>query len=80
MFVNAGGNDGVTVADLVAVLIKEIGVDRTTIGRIELKDTHALVELPAQDIDSIIAAMDGKLLRRKRVSARLDRGRPTRRR
>ena len=80
MFVNAGGNDGVTVADLVAVLIKEIGVDRTAIGRIELKDTHALVELPARDIDSIIAAMDGRLLRRKRVSARLDRGRPARRR
>ena len=80
MFVNAGGNDGVTVADLVAVLIKEIGVDRTVIGRIELKDTHALIELPARGIDSIIAAMDGKLLRRKRVSARLDRGRPVRRR
>jgi ATP-dependent RNA helicase DeaD len=80
MFVNAGRNDGITVADLVAVLTKEIGVDRTAIGRIELKDTHALVELPAQGIDSVIAAMDGKLLRRKRVSARLDRGRPARRR
>lgn len=80
MFVNAGRDDGVTVADLVAVLTKEIGVDRTAVGRIELKDTHAVVELPAQNIDSIIQAMDGKLLRRKRVSARRDRGRPARRR
>ena len=80
MFVNAGRNDGVTVADLVAVLIKEVGVDRAAIGRIELKETHSLVELPATGIDSIVSAMDGKLLRRKRVSARLDRGKPSRRR
>ncbi|NNG16554.1 MAG: hypothetical protein HKM89_08740, partial [Gemmatimonadales bacterium] len=80
MFVNAGRNDGVTVADLVAVLIKEIGVDRAAIGRIELKDSHALVELPAQKVDSIVQAMDGKLLRQKRVRARLDRGKPARRR
>jgi hypothetical protein len=80
MFVNAGRNDGVTVADLVAMLIKEIGVDRAAIGRIELKDTHALVELPGQEIDSIVQAMDGKLLRQKRVHARRDRGKPVRRR
>ncbi len=73
MFVSAGKKDGVTVAELVAVLVKEIGVDRAAIGRIDLKETHALVELPARDADRIIVAMNGTRLRRKRVSARLDR-------
>jgi len=79
MFVSAGRKDGVTVADLVAVLTKEIGVDRKAVGRIELKDTHALVEIPARDAEAIIAAMNGKLLRRKRVSAHLDRAQSRRR-
>jgi len=79
MFVSAGRKDGVTVADLVAVLTKEIGVDRKAVGRIELKDTHALVELPAHEAEAVIAAMSGKLLRRKRVSAHLDRAQSRRR-
>ena len=79
MFVSAGRKDGVTVADLVAVLTKEMGVDRKAVGRIELKDTHALVELPASDAEAIISAMNGKLIRRKRVSAHLDRAQSRRR-
>jgi hypothetical protein len=79
MFVSVGRKDGVTVADLVAVLTKEIGVDRKAVGRIELKDTHALVELPASDAETIIVAMNGKLIRRKRVSAHLDRAQSRRR-
>ena len=79
MFVSAGRKDGVTVADLVAVLTKDIGLDRKAVGRIELKDTHALVELPAHEAEAVIAAMNGKLLRRKRVSAHLDRAQSRRR-
>ena len=80
IFVGIGKKDGATVNDLVAVLTKEVRVDRTRIGRVELKDAYALVEIPAQEAERIAGALNGTTIRRKRVTARVDRGpaRPTR--
>jgi ATP-dependent RNA helicase DeaD len=80
IYVGIGKKDGATVNDLVAVLTKEIRVDRTRIGRVELKDAYALVEIPAQEAERIAAALNGTTIRRKRVIARVDRGpaRPSR--
>jgi len=74
LFVGIGRKDGATVNDLVAVLTKEVRVDRTRIGRVELKDAYALVEIPAQEAERIAAALNGTTIRRKRVTARVDRG------
>jgi hypothetical protein len=80
IFVGIGKKDGATVNDLVAVLTKEVRVDRTRIGKVELKDAYALVEIPAQEAERIAGALNGTTIRRKRVTARVDRGpaRPTR--
>jgi ATP-dependent RNA helicase DeaD len=83
IFVGIGKKDGATVNDLVAVLTKEVRVDRTRIGRVELKDAYALVEIPTQEAERIAGALNGTTIRRKRVTARVDRGparpsRPTR--
>ena len=74
IYVGVGRKDGATVNDLVAVLTKEIRVERGRIGRVELRDTYALVELPAQDAERIARALTGSTIRRKRVTARVDRG------
>ena len=47
IYVGVGKKDGATVSDLVAVLTKEVRVDRGKIGRVELRDAYSLVELPA---------------------------------
>lgn len=75
VYVGVGRGDGATPDDLVAVLTKEIRVPREQIGRIELRESYALVELPAQDAERIAAALTGTTIRRKRVIARVDRGR-----
>lgn len=75
VYVGVGREDGATPDDLVAVLTKEIRVPREKIGRIELRERYALVELPAQDAERIAAALTGSTIRRKRVIARVDRGR-----
>jgi ATP-dependent RNA helicase DeaD len=72
-----GKKDGATANDLVAVLTKELRVDRTKIGRIELRDAYSLIELPAQDAEKVATGLNGATVRRKRVTARVDRG-PTR--
>ncbi|HKP49951.1 MAG TPA: DbpA RNA binding domain-containing protein [Gemmatimonadales bacterium] len=77
VFVGAGKKDGVTANDLVAVLTKELRFDRTQIGRIELRDGYSLVELPAQEAERLAGQLNGMTIRRRRVTARVDRG-PTR--
>ena len=74
IYVGVGKKDGATVNDLVAVLTKEVRVERGKIGRVELRDTYALVELPAQEAEGIARALSGATIRRKRVTARVDRG------
>jgi ATP-dependent RNA helicase DeaD len=75
VFVGVGKSDGATPNDLVAVLTKEVRVAREKIGRIELRDAYSLVELPAQEAERIATALNGVTIRRKRVVARIDRGR-----
>ena len=73
-----GKKDGATVNDLVAVLTKELRVERGKIGRVELRDAYALVEIPAQEAERVASALNGVTIRRRRVTARVDRGGPAR--
>ncbi len=77
VFVGVGKKDGATANDFVAVLTKELRVDRSKIGRIELRDAYSLIEIPAQEAEKVAAGLNGTTVRRKRVTARVDRG-PTR--
>jgi ATP-dependent RNA helicase DeaD len=73
VWVGVGKNDGATPNDLVAVLTKEVRVPKEQIGRIEMRDSYMLVELPAADAERIAEALSGREIRRRRVVARLDR-------
>lgn len=77
IYVGIGKKDGATANDLVAVLTKELRVEKGKIGRIELRDAYSLIEIPAQDAEKIATGLNGSTVRRKRVTARVDRG-PTR--
>lgn len=73
VWVDLGRRDGATPADFVAALTKDLRVPKDAIGRIELRDGFSLVELPAADAERIASQMSGLTIRRKRISARLDR-------
>ena len=75
VFVGVGKSDGATANDLVALLTKEVRVAREKIGRIEIREAYCLVELPAAEVERIATALNGATIRRKRVVARVDRGR-----
>ena len=74
VYVGVGKKDGATVNDLVAVLTKDVRVERGKIGRVELRDAFSLVEIPAQDAERVASALNGTTIRRRRVTARVDRG------
>ncbi len=77
VYVGIGKKDGATVNDLVAVLTKDVRLERAKIGRVELRDAFSLVELPAQDAERVASALNGTTIRRRRITARVDRGGPT---
>jgi DbpA RNA binding domain len=81
IYVGLGKKDGATANDFVAVLTKELRFERSKIGRIELRDAYSLIEIPSQDAEKLAGALNGTTVRRKRVTARVDRGpsRPVRR-
>ncbi|MDQ3224023.1 MAG: DbpA RNA binding domain-containing protein [Gemmatimonadota bacterium] len=74
IYVGLGKKDGATANDLVAVLTKDLRVERGKIGRIELREAYSLIEIPAQDAEKVALALNGVTIRRRRVTARVDRG------
>ena len=74
LWVGVGKRDEATTGDLVAVLVKEVGLDRTLIGKIELRDTFCLVEVPASEAERVARGLTGKTIRRRKLSARIDKG------
>jgi ATP-dependent RNA helicase DeaD len=79
IWVSAGKKDGTTAADLVAVLNRDIGMAAGKIGRIEIRELFSLVEVPAADAEEIARRLSGRTVRRRTVTAKVDRpSRPTR--
>jgi ATP-dependent RNA helicase DeaD len=71
--VSAGRREGIRPGDLVGALVNEVGLPRTAVGRIELHDGFALVEIAAADADRAARGLTGTALRGRRVTARLER-------
>ena len=66
IYVGLGKKDGATANDFVAVLTKELRVERSKIGRIELRDAYSLIEIPAQDAEKVALALNGVTIRRRK--------------
>jgi hypothetical protein len=77
LWVGAGKRDAVTANDLVAALLKECHAPKEAIGKVEVRDTFSLVELGgAVDAEQIAEKLTGKVIRKRRVVAKVDKGRP----
>jgi ATP-dependent RNA helicase DeaD len=77
IWVGVGKKDGTTPADLVAALARDVGVQAARIGRIEIRELFSLIEVPAVEAEEIAHNLSGRTIRRRRIVARLDRGRPS---
>ena len=78
VFVNIGTKDGVRAGDLVGAIAGEAGITSAQIGKIELRETHALVEIAAPEAETVAAKLTGREIRGRRVVSRLDTDRPPR--
>ena len=73
VFVNVGKKDRASAKDLVGALTREVGLARTDIGRIELREAFCLVHLAPHVADAAIRGLSRVAIRGRRVNARRDR-------
>ncbi len=68
--VGAGRTAGVRPADLVGAIANEAGVSPRLIGAIEIADRFAIVEVPDEIADAVVAALSAATIRGRRVEVR----------
>lgn len=78
LFVNVGQTDGIRPGDLVGAITNIAGLTGRDVGRVELRERHALVEVPEAVAAQVAAKLTGLTLRGRQVVARLDQERPAR--
>jgi DbpA-like RNA binding protein len=75
VFVNVGKKDRAGPKDLVGALIREVGLEKNAVGKIEVRETFSIVEVAAGEAERVVRALTGVTIRGRRVAARLDRER-----
>jgi len=80
LFMTIGTRDGVKVGDLMGTIAGEGGIPGDRVGKIDLRESHALVEVAAADAPAVIARVNGSMIRGRRVVVRAERDRDERER
>ena len=73
VWVGVGKKDRASAKDLVGALIREAGLSKEDIGRIDVRDSFALVELAAGAAEKAVRGLAGATIRGRRVAVRRDR-------
>jgi hypothetical protein len=73
LFVTVGTKDRASAKDLVGALIKEAGLQKGQIGRIDVRDTYSLVDVAPAVMTQAVQRLSGVAIRGRRVTARPDR-------
>ena len=73
LFVTVGTKDRASAKDLVGALIKEAGLEKGQIGKIDVRETFSLVDIAAPAVDQAVRRLTGVSIRGRRVAARPDR-------
>jgi len=82
LFITVGERDGLRPGDLVGAITGEAGVDGRQVGKIDIRESHSVVEVHDAVARRVIKALNGTTLKGRAVRADFDRprkggGRPT---
>lgn len=73
LFLSVGRKDGVGPGDLVGAITGEAGVQGGQVGRVDIRETFARVEVEEEVAERVIAALNGVTVRGRSVRADYDR-------
>jgi len=63
LYFNVGKRDGLEAKDLAELLTSACELGNEDIGRVRVKERHTFVGVPTERADSIIAVLEGQLVR-----------------
>lgn len=72
LFINIGKNRKIRPADIVGAIAGESGISGKSIGNIEIRKSHCLVDVPSDKARAIISVMDRNQIKGHRILCRLD--------
>jgi ATP-dependent RNA helicase DeaD len=72
LFVNLGEKDGIRPQEIVTAITAEAGIPGSQVGKVEVRDTHSLVEVAASVAELVAGKLTGSVVRGRKVQARLD--------
>jgi ATP-dependent RNA helicase DeaD len=72
LFVNLGEKDGIRAQEIIAAVMSEAGIPGSQVGKVEVRDTHSIVEVAASVAELVVEKITGSSVRGRRVQARLD--------
>jgi ATP-dependent RNA helicase DeaD len=72
LYVNGGTKDRIGPSDLVGAIANEAGISREQIGKVDLRETHALVEIASDVAGKVARAITGVTVKGRRLAARID--------
>src|SRR2546426_768017 len=73
VFVNVGKKDRAAPKDLVGALLREVGIEKEAIGRIELRETFCLIDVAPAVAERVVRDLTGVSIKGRRAVARLER-------
>jgi ATP-dependent RNA helicase DeaD len=72
LFINLGEKDGIRAQEIVTAITTEAGIPGSQVGKVEVRDTHAIVEVAAAVAELVVDKITGAVVRGRKVQARLD--------
>ncbi|HST07158.1 MAG TPA: DbpA RNA binding domain-containing protein [Gemmatimonadaceae bacterium] len=78
LFMTVGTRDGVKVGDLMGIVAGEGGIPGDHVGKIDLRESHELIEVAEADAAGVIARVNGSMIKSRRVVVRAERDREER--
>jgi len=75
LFLSVGSRDGLTPGDLLGAVTGEANVQGSVVGRIDIRESHTLLEVHSDVAPKVIAALNGITLKGRAVRADFDRPR-----
>lgn len=78
LFVNVGSRDNIRPGDLVGAIANQAGVSSAEIGKVDVRESHSVVEVSPGIADTVIEKVTGVEIRGRRAVVRRDEERPRR--
>ncbi len=75
LFLSVGERDGLTAKDLLGAITGETDVSGGEVGKIDIRESHTVVEVHDDVAHKVISALNGTTIRGRSVRADFDRGR-----